>query len=100
VAAQLAASQEGLSSISDGTNIKTQSSHIIYTCSNWSPGGRDVQGGLTDRMVYQRHVGGFLVFPVCGARFNMQDLRCILWPPSYACWANFDFSSRPWVRLY
>jgi hypothetical protein len=22
-----------------------------------------------------------------------------LWP-LYACWANFDFSSRPWVRLY
>jgi hypothetical protein len=25
------------------------------------PDGRDVQAGLTDQMVYQRHVGGFLV---------------------------------------
>jgi hypothetical protein len=24
----------------------------------------------------------------------------ILWPYSYACWANFDFSSKPCVGLY
>jgi hypothetical protein len=36
--------------------------------------GRDVHAGLTDQMVYQRHVGRFLVFPVYGVWFNLQDL--------------------------
>jgi hypothetical protein len=27
-----------------------------------SPDGRDVQAGLTDRMVYKRHMGGVLVY--------------------------------------
>jgi hypothetical protein len=31
---------------------------------------RDVQAELTNQMVYQRHVGGFHVFPVCGVWFN------------------------------
>jgi hypothetical protein len=30
---------------------------------------------MTDRMVLQRHVGGFLAFPVCGVGFNLHDLR-------------------------
>jgi hypothetical protein len=46
-------------------------------CNNGGPNGRDVQAGLTDRMVYQRHEGGFLVFPTCGVWFNLQDLRFI-----------------------
>jgi hypothetical protein len=53
-------------------------------------------------MNYQRHVGRFLVFPVCGVRLNLQDLCSfpyIYWPSSYACWANFHFLSRPRVRL-
>jgi hypothetical protein len=33
-----------------------------FFCDNGSPDGRDVQAGLTDRMIYQRHVGGFLAF--------------------------------------
>jgi hypothetical protein len=28
------------------------------------------------------------------------SIQHILWPSSYTCWANFDFSSRPCVRLY
>jgi hypothetical protein len=31
----------------------------------------NVQNGLTDRMVQQRHVGWFLVFPVCGVGLNL-----------------------------
>jgi hypothetical protein len=68
---------------------------------NGSPDGRDVQDGLTDQMVYQRHVGRFLVFSVYGVWFNLQDLYFIatyfVWPSLYTCWANFDFSSRPCV---
>jgi hypothetical protein len=52
-------------------------------------------------MVYQRHVDGFLVFPVRDVWFNL--LRFI---PTYfvaflVCmlWANFDFSNRPCVLL-
>jgi hypothetical protein len=41
---------------------------------------RDVQNGLTDRTVYERHEGRFLVFPVCGVGFSLQDLRFI---PTY-----------------
>jgi hypothetical protein len=26
-------------------------------------------------MVFQSNVGGFIVFPVCGVWFNLQDLR-------------------------
>jgi hypothetical protein len=35
-----------------------------------------VQTGLTDRMLYQRHVVGFLVFPAGGTSicFSLQDL--------------------------
>jgi hypothetical protein len=51
-----------------------------FCCDNGSPDGRDVQAGLTDRKVYQRHVGGFLVFPVRGVWFNPQDLLFI---PTY-----------------
>jgi hypothetical protein len=36
---------------------------------------RDIQTGLTDRMVQQRHVGGFHVFLVCGVWFYLKDLR-------------------------
>jgi hypothetical protein len=43
-----------------------------FCCDNGSPDGRDVQAGLTDRMVYQRHVSGFLVFPAGGVRYNLQ----------------------------
>jgi hypothetical protein len=53
-----------------GTNIKKkQFSHVSYTgrsCSFLSPDGRDIQDGLTERMIYRRHVGGFLVFSVGG----------------------------------
>jgi hypothetical protein len=35
--------------------------------------GRDVQAGLAVRMIYQRQMGGFLLFPVCGVWFNLQD---------------------------
>jgi hypothetical protein len=66
-----------------GTIIKTQFSSIIYTwrrrmyfsdfcCHNESPDGRDVEAGLADRMVYQRHVGGFLIFRVCAVK----TVRC------------------------
>jgi hypothetical protein len=38
---------------------------------------RDVQTGLTDRMVQQRHVGCFLVFPEDGDRIQSPK-RCVL----------------------
>jgi hypothetical protein len=41
----------------------TELQFFYFCCDNGSPDGRDVQAGMTDRMVYQRHVGGFLVFP-------------------------------------
>jgi hypothetical protein len=31
---------------------------------------------------------------------TLASFKHILWPSSYACWANFDFSIRPWVRLH
>jgi hypothetical protein len=37
-----------------------------------------VQMGEMSKLGYQRHVGGFLVFPVCGVWFNLQDLRFFL----------------------
>jgi hypothetical protein len=55
-------------------------SFFDFCYDNRGPDERDVQGGLTDRMVQQRHVGGFLVFPVCGIGLNLQDLRFI---PTY-----------------
>jgi hypothetical protein len=71
-----------------GTNIRTQFSHLIYTgrvvysffdfCyDNESPNGRDVQAELTARMVYQRHVVGFLVFPACDVWFRPLDLTSL-----------------------
>jgi hypothetical protein len=36
--------------------------------------GETTKLGLTDRMVYHRHVSGFLVYPVCGVWFNLQNL--------------------------
>jgi hypothetical protein len=67
------------------TNSPTQSTldgvvGFDFLCDNGRPDGRDVQVGSTDGMVQQRHVGGFLVFPVCGVWFNLQDLRFI---PAY-----------------
>jgi hypothetical protein len=59
-----------------GTKTKNKFSYSIYAgwscsffyfhCDNGSPDGTDVQAGLTDRIIYQRYVGGFLVFPLCG----------------------------------
>jgi hypothetical protein len=72
-----------------------------FCCDKGIPDRRDAQAGLTDRMVLQRCVDGFLVFPVCGVWFNLQDFcffQTVLWSYSYSCCANFDFSSRP-VRL-
>jgi hypothetical protein len=42
-----------------------------FCCDNGSPDGREVQAGLTDRMVCQRHVGAFLVFPARGVWLNL-----------------------------
>jgi hypothetical protein len=69
-----------------------------------NPDGRDVQAGLIDQMSYLRHVGRFLLFPVGGVHFNLQDLR--IFPTYFVAFfcmhvgANFDFLGRPWVRLY
>jgi hypothetical protein len=41
-----------------------------FCCDNRSPDGRDAQAGLTGLMVYQRHVGRFLIFPVGGVWFR------------------------------
>jgi hypothetical protein len=50
-----------------------------------------------------RDVNGLLVIScmcmVQSARSSLNS-NIFLWRSSYACWANFDFSSRPWVRLY
>jgi hypothetical protein len=35
---------------------------VYFCCDNGSSDGRDVQTVLTDRMGYQRNVGGFLYF--------------------------------------
>jgi hypothetical protein len=48
-------------------------------------------------------VDGFLVFPVCGVWFNLQDLHVFptyFVASSYAGWTNFDFPRRAWVRLH
>jgi hypothetical protein len=37
--------------------------------------GEDIQAGLTDRMIYHRHVDTFLIFPVSVVWFNLQDLH-------------------------
>jgi hypothetical protein len=29
---------------------------------------------MTDQMIYERNVAGFLIFPVGGVQFNLQDL--------------------------
>jgi hypothetical protein len=58
----------------------TEFQYFYFCCDNGSRDGRDIQAGLTDRMVQQRHVGGFLVFPVRGVGLNPQDLRFI---PTY-----------------
>jgi hypothetical protein len=34
--------------------------------------------GLTDRMIYQRHVGRFLIFPVCGVWFEKKKRTVLL----------------------
>jgi hypothetical protein len=47
--------------------------------------GEMFQAELTDQMVYQRHIDGFLVFSVCGVWFNPQDL---LFFPTY--WRDGD----------
>jgi hypothetical protein len=47
-------------------------------------------------MSYQIHVGWFLIFPAGGVWINLQELHFL----PYTCWAHFDFSSRPCVRLY
>jgi hypothetical protein len=67
------------------TNIPTKSTLngvvvFYFCCTNGSPHGRDVQAGLSDRMVYQRHVVEVLVFPVCGVGLNLQDFHFI---PTY-----------------
>jgi hypothetical protein len=67
---------------------------FYFCCDNVSPDGRDVQDGLTGRMVYQRHVADSLYFlhvvfgSVCK---NFASFQHILWPSSYACWAHFDW---------
>jgi hypothetical protein len=69
---------------------------FYFCCENTTPGGRDVQDGLNDRMVYQKHVDGFFIFlyVVFGPIWkNFASLQHILWPSSYAYWANFYFSS-------
>jgi hypothetical protein len=87
-----------------GTNINKS---LIFTLSlHWrefqfsdfcsdkrGPDGRDIQARLTDGLVQQRHVGGFLYFlyvalgSVCKTFALSQQ---ILWPSSCACWANCD----------
>jgi hypothetical protein len=49
-----------------------------FCCDNGSPDERYVHPGLTDRMVYQKYKGGFLLFPVCGVWFNLQDFCLFL----------------------
>jgi hypothetical protein len=54
-------------------------------------------------MIYQRHVGGLIVFPVWDVWFNLQDLCFFLTYFVAFCvymLGYFDFWSRPWVRLY
>jgi hypothetical protein len=73
-----------------------------FCCDNGSPDGRVVEAGWSDRMIYERHVGRFLVSPVGGVWFNLEDLHFfqhILWFSSYACWANFDFFKQTLVQV-
>jgi hypothetical protein len=60
-------------------------------------------GGLTERIIYQRHVGGFLVFPVCGVWVNLQDLR--FFPTYFAAFfvwmlGWFWFFKHTFIMLY
>jgi hypothetical protein len=96
-----------------GNNIKTQFSHIIFTgrtklklsdfcCDNERPDRRDVQAALNNRMVHQRHVGWFLVFPMCGVWFSQLDFRLleIHFVSFVRMLGRFNFSYRLCVRLY
>jgi hypothetical protein len=61
------------------TNFPTQSTLdrvlvFVFCCNTWSPDGRDAQAELTHRMVYQRHVGGFLVFVVILEKKNCHKI--------------------------
>jgi hypothetical protein len=51
-----------------------------FCCDDGGPDGRHIHTGLTDWMVQQRHVGGFLAFPACDVGLNLQDLYFI---PTY-----------------
>jgi hypothetical protein len=50
-----------------------------FRCDNGSPDGRDIQAGLTDQTIYQRHVGLFLVFPVCDVWFDLQSANLVFY---------------------
>jgi hypothetical protein len=63
----------GLNSADPEQRPMTELHFSDYCCDIRSPDGRDgrdVPAGLTNWMVYQRYLGGFLVFFVCGVRFR------------------------------
>jgi hypothetical protein len=85
---------------------KNKFSHSFYTgrscsffyfrCDNRGPDGRDVQAGLTDRMVYQRHAADSLYFlyvvfgSICKTFPSFQHIQslsgyCLIWKKK-CCW--------------
>jgi hypothetical protein len=56
----------------------TEMQFFYFRCDNSSPDGTDIQAGLIDQMVYQRHVGRFLVSPVmwCSVQSAILQMVC------------------------
>jgi hypothetical protein len=46
-----------------------------FCCDDRNPDGRNVQAGLTDKMICQNHVGCFLSLFVYAIQFNLQGLN-------------------------
>jgi hypothetical protein len=83
-------------------NLQWMELWLFYFYSdNRSPDGRDVQAGLTDWMVCQEPcewipcISCMWSGSICK---TFASFHHILWPSLYTFWANFDFSSRPYVK--
>jgi hypothetical protein len=91
---------------------KNKFSHSVYTwrsCSFFTSAViMGVQMGEMSKLGWlircsSRGMGWFLYFlyvEVGSIYKTFSSFQHILWPSLYACWANFDFSSKPCVRLY
>jgi hypothetical protein len=64
---------------------------LYFCCDNGCPDGSNVEVGLTDQIVYHRHVGEFLMFPMCGVWFNLYDKKGhkICWKEAKVIYVEF-----------